>query len=192
MGKILQIWKNWKPTKSFIVALPSTWIFGAMIIGLGYKLSPTDQLALTWVASFTGYMLGLPLGMLISPHKGEEDNFRLLGSYLLTLFTGYFLSKLTSPGVERWVVEAASNPLRGGRIMLFLSSLVLGVVQAFILRSYLDEKREQGKLSKTGEPQKPVPEGQNNSKPEDKINLKSTESGGRTAGEIIRDERGER
>jgi hypothetical protein len=144
---IMRIMKKWTPTKTFIVAMPATSIFGVALLALGYQLSPPDQLALTWVVCFTGYMLGMPLGMLISPHKGEGRNFRLIGSYLITFFSGYVLSKLTSPGVEKWVAEAASNSLRSGRIMLFLSSLVLGVVQTFILRAYLEPEREQDLLS---------------------------------------------
>ena len=99
--------KKWMPTKTFTVAMPATTIFGVAFLTLGYKLSPSDQLALTWIVCSTGYMLGMPLGMLISPHKGEGRNFRLIGSYLITFFSGYVLSKLTSPAVEQWMAEAA-------------------------------------------------------------------------------------
>ncbi|MBC7910892.1 MAG: hypothetical protein H7Y30_10360 [Pyrinomonadaceae bacterium] len=149
-GKIFEIWTNSSTT--FKLAMPTTWVMGSALILLGCKLSPSDQLALTWVVCLTGYMLGIPLGMLVSPHKGEGRNFRVIGSYLLTLFSGYVLSKLSSPGIEKWIADAAANPLRGGRIMLFLSSLVLAVVQTFILRAYLEPKRAKDQFEENKKP----------------------------------------
>jgi H+/gluconate symporter-like permease len=165
--------KKWTPTKTFVVAMPATSIFGVALLALGYQLSPSDQLALTWVVCFTGYMLGMPLGMLISPHKGEGHNFRLLGSYLITFFSGYVVSKLTSAGVEKWVAEAVSNSLRSGRIMLFLSSFVLGVVQTFILRAYLEPEREQDLLAEQ--------DGKLSEGLDDQVNSKTKKRGAPTA-----------
>ncbi len=135
-------WLGLNPTKTFRVAMPWTFAHWVGLLVLGGILSPPDQIALTLVVCLTGYVLGIPLGMLVSPHKGEGHNFRMIGSYLMTFLSGYVLSKLTAPAAEQWVAGAASNPLRSGRIMLFIAFFVLGVVQTFILRAYLEPRRE--------------------------------------------------
>jgi len=148
MKKLFQTIKNFDPTISFLFAMPATSAAMFGLLYLGYRLSPTEWV-LTFIICFTGYIAGTPFGMLASPHKGEAKNFQLFGSHLATLFSGYVLAKLGSSGVEGWLRGAASDQLRGGRIMLFMSFLILGLVQTFILRNYSDKEREQDRYEQS-------------------------------------------
>lgn len=141
MKKLFETVKNFNPTITFVIAMPSTFFVGAALLILGCRLSPADWNG-TWIICFTGYLVGVPLGMLSSPHKGEASNFQFLGSHIAALFSGFVLAKLTSPVVEQWFASAASDRLRGGRVMLFISFLILGIMQTFILRNYSDKDRE--------------------------------------------------
>jgi len=148
MKRLFQTIKNFDPTISFVLAMPATWLIWIALLLLGYRLSPSEWV-MTWIICFCGYIGGMPFGMLASPHKGEARNFQLIGSHLATLFSGYVLAKLASSGVEGWLRGAASDQLRGGRIMLFMSFLILGLVQTFILRNYSDKEREQDRYEQT-------------------------------------------
>jgi hypothetical protein len=147
------------PTSSFYVGVGSLFFVGIVLAVGGYLLTYGYPVGLTILIGATGFLLGVPLGMLLSPHKGEGRDFRSIGAYLATFFSGYVLSKLTTGGVERWFAAAATNPLHGGRIVLFVGFFLLGVLQTFIIRSYGDEVRKRDSLIVL---EKDVQEGQNN------------------------------
>jgi hypothetical protein len=125
-----------RPTVTFLPATASLLALWVLLATLAFYLSPTDA-PLTWIICLTGNIVGIPLGMLASPLKNEGLHFRVLGSWIATFASGYLLSKFdlgSAAGVF-------ANDLALGRVLLFLAFLILGSVQTFVLRSYLDVDR---------------------------------------------------
>ena len=96
-----------------------------------------DEAPLTWIICLTGNVIGIPIGIMASPHRAEASHFRVMGTWVATFVSGYVLSKLD--------VNASTfaSDLQAGRALLFVAFLILGAVQTFVLRSYSDESRPQ-------------------------------------------------
>ena len=135
-------------TKSFAWGMGATTSLVLMLLVLGSCLSPDGEKTLTLIVCLTAYVLGVPLGMLVSPHKDEGKNFQKIGSYLITFISGYVVSKFAGINVGKLIADSVGNSLRSGRMMLFVSFFVLGVVQTYILRAYRDKSRELAEVGK--------------------------------------------
>jgi len=128
--------KKIRPTPTFIPATATLTLLWGGLIALAYWLSPRDA-ALTWIICLTGNIVGIPLGMISSPLEREGTHFRVMGGWIATFASGYLLSKFDDLDVNSLV----QNDLHAGRMLLFLAFLILGAVQTFVLRSYLDPSR---------------------------------------------------
>jgi hypothetical protein len=107
-----------------------------LLMGLTYWLSPRDA-PLTWIICLTGNILGIPLGMMASPLEREGTHFRAIGGWIASFASGYLLSKLEQFDASPMLKDEISI----GRSLAFVAFLILGAVQTFVLRSYLDYER---------------------------------------------------
>ncbi|HYW13978.1 MAG TPA: hypothetical protein VE871_18585 [Longimicrobium sp.] len=107
-----------------------------LLMGLTYWLSPRDA-PLTWIICLTGNILGIPLGMMASPLEREGTHFRAIGGWIASFASGYLLSKLEQFDPSPMLKDEISI----GRSLAFVAFLILGAIQTFVLRSYLDSER---------------------------------------------------
>jgi hypothetical protein len=129
--------KKFNPTPTFLPAALILLLFWWVLAALAFWLSPKGAVSLTWIICLTGNIVGIPLGMFASPLQGEGSHFRVLGSWIATFFSGYLVSKLDLLDTAQLLADDLSI----GRTLLFGAFLILGAVQAFVLRSYMDSIR---------------------------------------------------
>lgn len=134
MKKIMRL--RFHPTPTFIPATASLLLLWGFLAALACWLSPSNA-PLTWIICLTGNIIGIPLGMLASPLHREGAHFQALGGWIATFFSGYLVSKLDLLDTSKLL----ASDLSIGRTLLFLAFVILGAIQTFVLRSYLDAAR---------------------------------------------------
>ena len=144
--------KKVRPTPTFVPATATLTLLWVILVALGYWLCPRYA-ALTWIICLTGNIVGIPLGMISSPLEREGTHFRAIGGWIATFASGYLLSKLDGFNPLRLI----NDDLNAGRALLFLSFLILGAVQTFVLRSYLDPTRVKDYYLAADEPPSTTP-----------------------------------
>jgi hypothetical protein len=132
-------------TPSFRWGMAGTSVALIVLFGLGIWLAPA-QGALTLIIGGSGYVVGQLIGIFLSPHKGEGGLFRAIGSYVVTFISGYLASKLAGIDFLQMIKTSFSNSLTGGRLLLCISFFMIGLMQAYFVRVYLDPKRPQDDL----------------------------------------------
>ncbi len=112
-------------------------LFGAALIALSYFLGRDDQSYFrNWLVCLLGATLGFGAGILISPYKGEEQQFSSLLQAGSVFVSGYLLSKL-DPLIERYLKRDNLPDVRTmQRIALFATSFALATVVVFVNRQY--------------------------------------------------------
>lgn len=134
-----------KATPSFQWGMIGTSSALIVLLVLGIFLAPAAA-ALTLIIGGAGYVLGQLIGIFLSPHRGEGALFRAVGSYVVTFISGYLASKLAGIDLVQVIKTSFGNPLTGGRLLLCLSFFVIGLLQAYFVRVYLDPTRAQDEL----------------------------------------------
>ncbi|MBT5496305.1 MAG: hypothetical protein HOK54_11225 [Alphaproteobacteria bacterium] len=129
-------------TSTYLPSMLSTFMLFCSILILGAWHSPSE-IALTWLFCLTGFIIGIPLGMLASPYKGEGANFRLFGGLMATFLSGYVVSKLE----VSTFTDLIEDPLNLARVLTVISMIILGVVQTFIFRTYSNVAREHDEIA---------------------------------------------
>lgn len=125
-----------RPTATFLPATGTMLFLWLLLMGLTYWLSPKDA-PLTWIICLTGNILGIPLGMVASPLEREGTHFRAIGGWIASFASGYLLSTLEQFDASPMLKDEISI----GRSLAFVAFLILGAIQTFVLRSYLDSDR---------------------------------------------------
>ena len=138
-----RITKNATPSFWWGIVGTSLPLTGLFLFGIALS---TTQWALTSIISGTAYVIGILIGIFVSPHKGEGANFRVIGGYVATFISGFVVSKVTSLDVMGLITNNIGNPLRSGRFLLAISMFLLGVIQTYFVRVYIDKNRQQDEL----------------------------------------------
>ena len=134
-----------KATPSFWWGMTGTWVPQGMLFLLAIWLAPAHA-PLTLMIGLAGYVIGLLIGIFLSPHKGEGGLFRAIGSYVVTFISGYLASKLSGIDLVQVIKATFGNPLSGGRLLMCISLFMIGLMQAYFVRVYLDPTRAQDEL----------------------------------------------
>jgi hypothetical protein len=93
-----------------------------------------------WMINFAlvifGVGLGILVGFLASPYEGDEKKrFPVYAKYLLVAVSGYLASKLDK-GIDSAISASATQPEVALQVIIFLGSVVMSIVIAFVARRY--------------------------------------------------------
>jgi hypothetical protein len=126
-------------TSTFIPGLIFTSSLCAGLFLFAVFLTPDrSQVPLTSIICLTGYVLGIPIGMAASPYREEGSHFKTIGGLVASFISGLLASKLAELDFKALFLGSS---LQSGRLLLFLSFFVLGLVQTFMFRRYFDATR---------------------------------------------------
>ena len=110
-----------------------------------------QEFALTLLLGITGVAFGWSIGFLISPYTTlEEKKFTKLSTAIIGFLSGYVFSK-TEPLFSEFLQPAKlqsilANPdfsIYFARILIFLICLLIGIMNMYTYRSYLDLKKDE-------------------------------------------------
>ena len=132
-------------TPSFWWGMGGTSVALVVLFVLGICLARPE--ALTLAFGVAGWAVGLLIGIFLSPHKGEGGLFRAIGSYVVTFISGFVASKLAGIDTVKLIGNISSDQLKSGRALLCLSFFLIGIMQAYFIRVYLDRDRPQDQFA---------------------------------------------
>jgi predicted neutral ceramidase superfamily lipid hydrolase len=132
-----------KWTSSFIPASAVMWAAFFLLAVAAYFLAP-DDFAYTSIICLSGFVVGIPIGVMASPYKDEEYLFKTLAGFVASFVSGIIAAKFSEMKLDAALL---GNPLFTGRALLFVSFLIIGVMQTFVLRRYFDKTRLHGSYS---------------------------------------------
>jgi hypothetical protein len=114
------------------VALAATVVYGCFRLADSPQSFATNLLVITF-----GAAIGWLLGIVLSPYTREEE--RRFGDYakgFAVFASGYLVGKIDKLLSSLLDPEFVLDPMRGFRVMAFLTSLIISLIATFVFRRY--------------------------------------------------------
>lgn len=114
-------------------------LFGLSLIYLSFTTSTVvESSTLNVLVAITGMMLGWVIGVVITPYStNEKSRFAVYARAFSVFLSGYLVGKIDAGVTALFNPDLwANHAFLAFRVLLFVSSLLVGILIAFMYRQY--------------------------------------------------------